>query len=235
MTTTSTDAAAPQPEGFTLWAVFRREPGAAPAIDASTEAAETGELESAATAVEAAGVTIRGWYDVSGLRADADLMVWLHGDRAEALQEALRELRRTAIIARLLPTWNALGVHREAEFNRAHVPGFLTGKEPRDWLVLYPFVRDAEWYLLPDAERSRMLADHGRKGAAFRGVVANTVSAFALGDYEWLLPLESDDLTELVDLMRALRATDARRHMREETPFYTGRRVAVSKIAGVLR
>ncbi|MBP1327026.1 chlorite dismutase [Leucobacter exalbidus] len=221
------------PSGYTLWAVFRRDPAAAGT--AGDAAAGTAELTAAVDAVTASGVTLRGWYDVSGLRADADLMVWLHGDTAEGLQSALRVLRRTALIAGLLPTWNALGVHRDAEFNRAHVPGFLRGEAARDWLVLYPFVRDTEWYLLPEAERRRMLADHGRKGAEFRGVVANTVSSFALGDYEWLLPLESDDLTELVDLMRALRATDARRHMREETPFYTGRRVTTAEVAEVIR
>jgi chlorite dismutase len=80
-----------------------------------------------------------------------------------------------------------------------------------------------------------MLAEHGRKGAAFRGVLANTVSAFALGDYEWLLPLEADELTELVDLMRDLRATDARLHVREEVPFFTGRRVTTAELVEVLQ
>lgn len=244
---TTQSSAEQAPAGFTLWAVFRRDPAHNPhaaqhepaaVTDQSGQRDETAlaaELQSVIDRVTGDGVTLRGWYDVSGLRADADLMVWLHGERAEDLQRALRELRRTAVIAQLLPTWNALGVHREAEFNRAHVPGFLSGKEARDWLVLYPFVRDAEWYLLPDAERSRMLGDHGRKGAEFCGVVANTVSAFALGDYEWLLPMESDSLTELVDLMRTLRATDARRHMREETPFFTGRRIPATEVPGVVR
>jgi chlorite dismutase len=80
-----------------------------------------------------------------------------------------------------------------------------------------------------------MLADHGRKGAAFTGVTANTVAAFALGDYEWLLPMESDELADLVDLMRDLRATDARRHVREEVPFYTGRRVTSAELVEVLQ
>lgn len=220
------------PFGYALFAVFRRNPAdQQPADDASGEA----ELERAVGAVTSSGVTIRGWYDVSGLKADADLMIWLHGPDAQAIQSALRELRRAAPIAGLLPTWNAMGVHRAAEFNRAHVPGFLRGLEPRGWLTLYPFVRDAEWYLLPDEDRSRMLADHGRKGATHTSVVANTISAFALGDYEWLLPMESDELTDLVDLMRHLRATDARRHMREETPFYTGRRIELSEVLEVLR
>ena len=79
-----------------------------------------------------------------------------------------------------------------------------------------------------------MLAQHGRKGAKFTNVVANTVSTFGLSDYEWLLPLESDELIDLVDMMRDLRATDARRHVREEVPFYTGRRIEVAELAEVL-
>jgi chlorite dismutase len=50
-----------------------------------------------------------------------------------------------------------------------------------------------------------------------------------------ILALESDDLNELVDLMRGLRATEARRHVREEVPFHTGRRVTWGEALEVLR
>lgn len=79
-----------------------------------------------------------------------------------------------------------------------------------------------------------MLADHGRKGAEYRQVLPNTVASFALGDYEWILALEAPELVDLVDLMRHLRQTDARLHVREELPFYTGRRIGVDEIAEVL-
>ncbi len=227
--------ASPQPDGFTLWAVWRRDPRRPLALDADATALAVSDLATAVDEVEASGVTVRGFYDVSALKADADLMVWLHGPVAEDIQAGLRRLRRTALLRDLLPTWNAMGVHRAAEFNKAHVPAFLRGLEPREWLTVYPFVRSYEWYLLPDAERSRMLADHGRKGAAFRSVLANTVAAFALGDYEWLLPMESDHLVDLVDMMRDLRATDARRHVREEVPFFTGRRIPVTDVPEVLQ
>jgi chlorite dismutase len=185
-------------------------------------------------AVEATGVTIRGFYDVSGLRADADLMFWLHGAVPETLQWALRELRRTGLIEPLLPTWNALGVHRDAEFSASHMPAFMRGKEPAAWLTVYPFVRSYDWYLLPDEERRAMLGDHGRKGSQYPQVLANTVASFALGDYEWILALEAPELVDLVDLMRHLRNTEARRHVREEVPFYTGRRIQISEISEVL-
>lgn len=215
--------------GFTLWAVWRRNP-AAPVTET-----ESAELETIVADLEASGVTLRGFYDVSGLKAQADLMVWLHGDTAEELQRAVRRLRRTELLRHLLPVWNVMGVHRNAEFNRDHVPSFLRGLAPKQWLCLYPFVRTPEWYLASEDDRRRMLADHGRKGASHTGVLANTVAAFALGDYEWLLPLEADDPTELVDLMRDLRYTDARRYVKEEVPFYTGRRLRLDEIADVLQ
>ncbi|GAA2007251.1 chlorite dismutase family protein [Microbacterium ulmi] len=210
--------------------MFRREPGRPVA---------PGDLSAAVAEVEASGVTIRGWYDVSGLRADADLMVWLHSDiergaAPEALQAALRTLRRAEPLASLVPVWNAMGVHREAEFSRSHSPAFLRGVEPSAWLTVYPFVRSYDWYLLPDDERKQMLADHGRKGSQHRRVLSNTVASFALGDYEWILALEAPELVDLVDLMRHLRQTEARRHVREEIPFFTGRRIGLDDIQEVL-
>ncbi|GAA3914728.1 hydrogen peroxide-dependent heme synthase [Microbacterium invictum] len=216
--------------GYTLFAVLAGpRPRTAPPTPAQID-----ELTAAADALPGTGVTVRGFYDVTGMRADTDLMIWLHGEDPAEVQRALRALRRTDLLAPFALTWSAMGVHRDAEFNKRHIPGYLRGEAPREWLCVYPFVRSFEWYLLPEEERSRMLADHGRKGAAFTDVVANTVSTFALSDYEWLLPLESDNLISLVDLMRDLRATDARRHVREEVPFHTGRRIALAELAEVL-
>jgi chlorite dismutase len=224
MTISATSAETPE-LGYTLWSVLRRNPDKAIAGNG---------IDEAVAAVEAAGVTIRGFYDVSSVRADADLMIWLHGASPEKLQWALRELRRSELLVTLLPTWNALGVHRDAEFTSNHLPAFMRGKEPAEWLTVYPFVRSYEWYLLPEGERRAMLGNHGRKGSEYPQVLANTVASFALGDYEWILALEAPELVDLVDLMRHLRQTDARMHVREEVPFYTGRRIQVSEIPEVL-
>jgi chlorite dismutase len=221
--------------GYTLWAVFRRNPDAPLFLDGAEVPDAIAQLDDTIASVEGEDVMVRGLYDVSGLRADADVMVWLHGSVPETLQWALRQLRRTRLFVDLLPTWNAMGVHRDAEFSSNHLPAFMRGKEPAAWLTVYPFVRSYEWYILPEEERRAMLADHGRKGAQYRSVLANTVASFALGDYEWILALEDDDLLNLVDLMRHLRATDARLHVREEVPFFTGRRIDTAEIVEVLQ
>ncbi len=219
--------------GYTLWAVFGRAAGSQPA-DAAQSTDGTGSLSAAIDALPGAGVTLRGIYDVSGLRADADVMLWLTGNDAQRLQAALRSLRRVAPFAALTPRWNALGVHRDAEFTRDHAPSFMRGLPPKSWVTVYPFVRSLDWYILPEEERRGMLGEHGRMGRDFPQVQPNTVAAFALGDYEWILALEADDPIDLVDLMRHLRATEARRHVREEIPFFTGRLIDLNELAEVL-
>ena len=180
--------------------------------------------------LRAEGVTVRGWYDVSGLRADADVMVWWHAERSEQLQDAYNRLRRTSFGSRLAPVWSQMALHRPAEFNKSHIPAFLADEEPRAHVCVYPFVRSYDWYLLEDSERRRMLAEHGKMARDYADVRANTVASFALGDYEWLLAFEADELHRIVDLMRELRAVDARRHVREEIPFFTGPRVEVDDL-----
>lgn len=178
-------------------------------------------------------VELRGSYNCSALRADADFILWLHAPRAELIQEALRRFKMTALGKASHPVWSVLGLHRPAEFNKGHVPAFMAGAAPKNWLCVYPFVRSYEWYLLPEEERRNMLMEHGMAGRDFGGIISNTVSAFALGDYEWILALESDDLHEIVDMMRTLRNTQARRHVREEIPFYTGHKVTSQELAGM--
>ncbi|MCW2287888.1 chlorite dismutase [Leucobacter luti] len=207
---------------FTMFAVFREErrSGAVGLSPAWRSIAHSllAELDSIP------GLATRGWYDISGFRADADLMIWWHAPSTEALQRAYRTvLEWTA--GRLAPVWSNIGVHRAAEFNRGHVPAFLAGDAPGDYVCVYPFVRSKDWYLLPDAERRDMLREHGAAAKEYGDVLANTVAAFALGDYEWLLAFESGDLLRIVDLMRELRATEARRFVTEEIPFFTGPRV----------
>ena len=233
MTDSAEAPTTPSPLGYTLWAVLRR-PTETTFVPETDIPILVGKLDGAIATVAERGVVLRGIYDVSSMRSDADLMLWLHGPNPEDLQWALRELRRSPLLRPLLPTWNAMGVHRDAEFTSNHLPAFMRGKDAETWLTVYPFVRSYECYLLPEEERKAMLGDHGRKGSAFRQVLANTVASFALGDYEWILALEAPELVDLVDLMRALRQTDARLHVREELPFYTGRRVSTAEIVEVL-
>ncbi|GAA2415809.1 chlorite dismutase family protein [Actinomadura vinacea] len=213
---------------YTMWSVFRvKNPG-------EVGEQHAGEVQDLLDQAAQKDVTTRGLYDVAGLRADADYMFWWHASTSEDLQEIYSRFRRTALGRASEPVWSQMALHRPAEFNKSHIPAFLADEEPRAHVCVYPFVRSYEWYLLPDEERRGMLAEHGKMARGYPDVRANTVSSFALGDYEWILAFEADELHRIVDLMRHLRGSTARRHVREEIPFFTGRRRAVAELIASL-
>ena len=211
---------------YTMWSVFRSEQS----LPAGTTDSAAEEVETLFSQLASKDVTIRGVYDVAALRADADLMIWWHSASADNLQDAYSLFRRTSLGRTLKPVWSQAALHRPAEFNKSHIPAFLAGEPARAYVCVYPFVRSYEWYLLPDEDRRAMLAEHGKMARGYPDVRANTVASFALGDYEWMLAFEADELHRIVDLMRDLRASRARRHVREEIPFFTGRRRSIAEI-----
>ncbi|GLY04671.1 MULTISPECIES: hydrogen peroxide-dependent heme synthase [Actinoplanes] len=214
---------------YTMWSVFKV---ASPLPALRDDLA--GEVDTLFAQLAEKDVTIRGTYDLAGLRADADVMIWWHSSSSDALQDAYSKFRRTGLGRHLTPVWSQMALHRPAEFNRSHLPAFLAGEEARHYICVYPFVRSYEWYVLPEEERRQMLAEHGKMARPFPDVRANTVASFALGDYEWMLAFEADELHRIVDLMRELRASRARLHVREEVPFYTGRRRSITELVNDL-
>ena len=170
---------------------------------------------------------MRGIYDVSGLRADADVMLWLHGaDRRGPAVGAPRAAPRPHCSTPCCRPGTRWACTATPSSTSAHVPGFLRGVDAQG--VAHRLPVRAQLRLVPAADEERAACSPTTAARAPRSAGSSPTpsSAFALGDYEWLLPLEADELVDLVDLMRDLRDTDARRHVRDEVPFYTGRRIA---------
>ena len=67
-------------------------------------------------------------------------------------------------------------------------------------------------------------------GREFPDVLANTTSAFGLGDWEWILAFEADELGRIVDCIRRLRDARARAYTKEEVPFVTGIRKELRQV-----
>src|SRR6202012_1765078 len=216
---------------YTMWAVFTvtdRD-----ALDANRGDAAT-ELTDLLDQAKGKGIVTRGCYDLQGMRADADYMLWGVAPTSDDLQEIYARFRRTRLGQASEPVWSAMALHRPAEFNKGHIPAFLADEEPRNYVSVYPFVRSYEWYLMDPGERRKMLAEHGLMAREYPDVRANTVASFSLNDYEWILAFEADELHRIVDLMRHLRGAEARRHTRVEIPFYTGRRKPVRELINSL-
>ncbi len=214
---------------YALYPVFRATPALREALrDPDDRARAAREIDDLYKAWEPQ-VTVRGTYSTVGFRPDADVMLWLIGPTADDVQRALVEFRRTEVGSHLEPTFMFMGVVKPAEFTADHQPAFVKGTPPERYACVYPFVRTPEWYLLPREERGELLRTHGGVGRGFPEILANTTSAFGLGDWEWILAFEAAELDRIVDCIRALRATEARRFTKEEIPFVTGIRKTVAE------
>lgn len=238
-----------------------------PAYSRLPEAEQRKGKEEFAAALETRdrSVILRGTYSMVGLREDADFMMWVWGPDLDAIQRLAVRLRHTGLGRYLTTPQTYVGVVAGGRYDPAHSPAFMQGAAAKGYISLYPFVKTADWYLLPYQERRRLMAEHGlvgrkyavsreklaavatngsgagagtssgRGGAAAAvaasveteeeggGVLANTVDAFGLGDYEFILANESDDPAELCRMMESLRATEVRRYTKLDTPIFLGR------------
>lgn len=209
---------------YSLHAVFQRL-GNLPE-DAAARAELAGEVKDLLADLP---LEVRGWYDTAGYRAEADLMVWILGSDPDVLQNAYHRILSSQLGDFLEPRWSVMCMHMVAEFNNRHLPACFGGRGARDYMAVYPFIRSYEWYYLHPNKRSAMLAEHGRNGKDFMDVCVSTLANFALNDYEWTVSLESDDVARIVGLMRKQRECEARLHVREETPFFTGKRLELEQ------
>jgi peroxiredoxin len=203
---------------FASYPVFRLVPDRLETLQQDVAVKEVAELLSSWND----RVDVRGVYSTAAFKADADLMFWWISESVDLHQELLIEFRRTTLGRALTQTHAFLGLVRPAEFSKDHLPAFVQGKSPKKYACVYPFVRTPEWYLLDPSERAGLLREHGGAGREYPDVLANTTSAFGLGDYEWILTFEADSPDRIVELIRRLRATEARRYTALEVPFVTG-------------
>ena len=106
---------------YTMWAVFT----VTDRDFARDEAAA--ELTDVLDQANGKGIVTRGCYDLQGMRADADFMLWWVAPTSDELQEMYVNFRRTKLGYACEPVWSAMALHRPAEFNKSHIPAFLAG------------------------------------------------------------------------------------------------------------
>lgn len=175
-------------------------------------------------------ITTRGVYLTTGFRADTDFMLWWIAPSPDAIQAGLRLLNRTELGRRSKASWSFMGLHRPAEFHRDHSPAFVQGVAPKQTICVYPFTRTPEWYLLPPEKRRELLTSHGGLGDDFGDILTNTTMAFGLGDDEWMLAFEAEEIGRIVDMVRKLREAEARLYTLREIPFISGVRTTIGEV-----
>jgi chlorite dismutase len=95
----------------------------------------------------------------------------------------------------------------------------MTDEQPMKYVVVYPFVKSRDWYLLPFEERKKMMEEHIIVGRKFPQVRLNTTSSFGLDDQDFMLAFETPDLAIFQDLIIQLRETQVSKYVVRDTPM----------------
>jgi len=167
-------------------------------------------------------------YSLVGLRADADLGLWIAAQDLEAYRAAAQHLLRTD----LAPTAILWGFVRPSPYTgrsgtTVQVPG-----PRRRYLVVYPFTKTHEWYQLSSDVRRAMMAEHARVGHSYEDIDQLLLYSTGLADWEFVVAYETDDLERFSDLVVAMRTTSARPYTLRDVPIFTARHGSVDEVLG---
>ena len=125
------------------------------------------------------------------------------------------------------PTWKAKVqgyAAREDHMRRARLEPELP---PWPNACFYPMNKKRKvgenWFSLPWAERSRLMAEHGRTGMTFGGRVSQLITvSVGLDDWEWGVTLWARRPEFLKEIVYTMRFDEASARYAEFGPFYTG-------------
>ena len=69
------------------------------------------------------------------------------------------------------------------------------------YFVVYPFIKSREWYLLPFETRKQLMDEHIKVGRKYPEIRLNTTYSFGIGDQDFMLAFETEDLSSFQDLI----------------------------------
>ena len=166
-------------------------------------------------------------YSLVGLRGDADILLWQAAETLESLQEAATRLWATGLGGFLTQPYSYLAMTHRSQYVGQHKHAGQEGRRVKvrpgeaRYLIVYPFLKTREWYLLPQEERQRMMEDHFTIGHKYPSVKINTTYSFGLDDQEFIVAFETDRPSDFLDLVMDLRGVEGSLYTLKDTPIFT--------------
>lgn len=160
-------------------------------------------------------------YSMVGLEPGADLLFWRMGPSLDALEQAASRLLLAGPGRWMQVRHSLLGRIAASEYVRrptAQEQSMFSGERSR-YLIVYPFTKTTDWYLLPREERQKTMNDHMRVGHEYPSVRQLLAYSFGIDDQDFVVAYETDDMGIFSDLVRALRGTESRRATVSDTPI----------------
>jgi len=157
----------------------------------------------------------------------ADMLVWcaLEADGKCNASDFFEKLAQATTPFRGLirPVDSLWGFTRPSQYTKARSAQEIDpfAETRMRYLVMYPFAKTAEWYLMSRESRQGMMNEHIRIGKQYEDIKQLLLYSFGLQDQEFVVVYETDDLPRFSDLVNELRDTEARRYTSQDTPVTT--------------
>jgi chlorite dismutase len=175
-------------------------------------------------------------YSMIGLRAGVDLLLWSLSPSLDALEEASARALRSGMGAWMTARQSFLGIIRPSQYVKRPTPQeqSLFSGERSAYLVVYPFTKSTDWYLLGAEERQKVMNEHMKVGHRYHQVRQLLAYSFGVDDMDFLVAYETDDLPAFGELVRELRGTESRRSTMRDTPILTAIHRPIGEITRLL-
>jgi len=175
-------------------------------------------------------------YSMIGLRAGVDLLLWSLSPSLDALEQKTAGVLRAGMGAWLTARHSFLGIIRPSQYVKRPTPQeqSLFSGERSAYLIVYPFTKSTEWYLLTQEERQKVMNEHMKVGHRYQQVRQLLAYSFGVDDMDFLVAYETDDLPAFGELVRELRGTESRRSTVRDTPILTGIHRTIDEITRLL-
>ncbi len=175
-------------------------------------------------------------YSSIGLEPGVDLLFWQMGPSVDALEAVAARLLRTGLGRWLSVEHSLIGRIGPSQYVRKATEqeqSLFAGERSR-YLVVYPFTKSTDWYLLSKESRQGIMNEHMRVGHEYPMIRQALAYSFGLDSQDFVVAYETDDLVAFGDLVRALRGTESRRSTVSDTPILLGIQRPVEEIIGLL-
>jgi len=153
------------------------------------------------------------------------------------IHEALRHKELTPFS----PQWNDAfdAMLREQAEHPRNAERLWARIPQRRYVCFYPMDKkrgeSVNWYLLPYAERARLMLDHGKIGRTFHGRMTQVISgSVGYDDYEWGVDLYADDPLVFKKLIYEMRFDEASARYAEFGPFFSGMQFSIGGFSAFL-
>jgi chlorite dismutase len=169
--------------------------------------------------IKNSGIKFRS-YSTLGLRADADFLFWFAAKSIEEIQNVISKLYLTVFGKYVIPTQTYVSCTRPSIYARkGRIISFVAGNESKKYVIVYPFTKAREWYLLSKEERQTMMDEHIDVSQRYPDIILNTTYSFGIDDQDFMLAFETNELRDFQNLIMDLRETKVSKYVKIDTPM----------------